>query len=244
MYTTVHMPIEKNKDFIHHTNSVRGSIIREGVFGLEDGMVSTLGAITGIATATGDYFTVILSGCVVISVESISMAVGSYLSSKSEKEIAQRMLYEEKKEIELYPKEEQEEIEDMFVEDGWSRPLAKQMAKEASAKGELMLREMAYRELKLIPDDLEDPKQNAIIMWVTYVVGGAIPLFPYIVIHDIWTALPISIGLALIGLFCLGVITTKFSKRTWWKAGFEMLGLASAAALIGYIVGQAVDRIV
>jgi predicted membrane protein (TIGR00267 family) len=58
--------------------------LREIVFGLEDGMVSTLGVITGIASATNDRNIVIVSGFVVIAVESLSMAAGTYLSNKSE----------------------------------------------------------------------------------------------------------------------------------------------------------------
>ncbi|MFC1787612.1 VIT1/CCC1 transporter family protein [Patescibacteria group bacterium] len=57
--------------------------IREIVFGLEDGLVSTLGAVTGIAAGAGNTFIVILSGLVLIAVEASSMAAGSYLSSKS-----------------------------------------------------------------------------------------------------------------------------------------------------------------
>lgn len=235
--------IEKNKEYLHHANPVDTALIREGVFGLEDGMVSTLGAVTGIATATGDYYTTILAGCVVISVESIAMAVGSYLSSKSEKEIDERMIYEEKIEIDTYPKEEQEEIEQMFIEDGWSKGLAKQMAHEAGNNKELMLKEMSYRELKIIPDNLENPKQNALIMGVTYVFGGSIPIAPYFFFHSMWYAIPVSICATLVGLFTLGALTTKFSKRAWWKAGLEMLSLASAAALIGYAVGQFVEKI-
>lgn len=237
------MPIEKNKEYIHHADPVDTSFVREGVFGIEDGMVSTLGAITGIATATGDFFTVVLAGCVVIAVESIAMAVGSYLSSKSEKEIDERMLFEEKQEIAKFPKEEEEEAYEMFVEDGWSETLAKIMAEEAGKKPDLMLTEMAYRELKIIPDALEKPFHNAVIMGVAYVIGGSIPLLPYIIFQSIYTALPISIGVTLVSLFTVGVITTKFSKRTWWKAGLEMLALASAAAFIGWAVGQGVDAL-
>jgi VIT1/CCC1 family predicted Fe2+/Mn2+ transporter len=57
--------------------------IREIVFGLEDSLVSTLGAVTGIAAGTHDAYTVVLSGLVLIAVEAISMSAGSYLSSKS-----------------------------------------------------------------------------------------------------------------------------------------------------------------
>ena len=57
--------------------------IREIIFGLEDGLVSTLGAVTGIAAGSQNTFVVILSGLVLIAVEASSMAAGSYLSSKS-----------------------------------------------------------------------------------------------------------------------------------------------------------------
>ncbi len=58
--------------------------LREIIFGLEDGMVSTLGAITGLAGATDNRAIVIVSGFVIIAVESLSMAAGTYLSNKSE----------------------------------------------------------------------------------------------------------------------------------------------------------------
>lgn len=57
--------------------------MREIIFGLEDSLVSTLGAITGIAVGTGSQYIVILSGLVLIAAESMSMAAGSYLSSKN-----------------------------------------------------------------------------------------------------------------------------------------------------------------
>ncbi len=57
--------------------------IREIIFGLEDSLVSTLGAVTGIAIGANNTYIVILSGLVLIAAESTSMAAGSYLSSKS-----------------------------------------------------------------------------------------------------------------------------------------------------------------
>src|SRR3989344_7305440 len=89
------MGIHHNPDFIHHQkNSLSVSIIREIVFGMEDGLVSTMGAVTGIAAASQNHFIVILSGVVIIAVESISMGVGSYLSTKSERAMEERILAE------------------------------------------------------------------------------------------------------------------------------------------------------
>ncbi|OGD78334.1 hypothetical protein A2368_04795 [Candidatus Collierbacteria bacterium RIFOXYB1_FULL_49_13] len=58
--------------------------LREIVFGLEDGLVSTLGAISGIAAATHDKTLVLVSALIVVLVESISMAAGTYISDKTE----------------------------------------------------------------------------------------------------------------------------------------------------------------
>ncbi|HYE59930.1 MAG TPA: VIT1/CCC1 transporter family protein [Candidatus Kapabacteria bacterium] len=233
-------PVPHNKEYVHHSNPHLGATIRELVFGMEDGMVSTLGAITGIAAGSNNHFIVVLAGLVIISVESISMAVGSYLSSKSERAIDERKLHEEAHELDVYPEEEKKELIDMYIRDGWPAPLAADMAHVASQNKNLFLQEMAFRELQIIPDKMERPIQNALVMWFSYIAGGIIPLFPYF-FFSFDTAVWVSVVITLIGLFLLGVGTTTFSKRSWWKAGMEMFILASAAAFIGYAVGSIVD---
>ncbi len=232
------------KDFIHHRKNVDTSLVREVVFGMEDGMVSTLGAITGIAAAANNHYLVVLAGLVVISVESISMAVGSYLSNKSEKEIEERKLFEEKFELKAYPEEEKKELIGMYMKDGWPQALAHQMGEVASQNKKLFLREMSVRELNILPENIGNPLKNGMFMGISYIIGGSIPLLPYILISQIPMAITLSIPITLFGLFCLGVGTSHFSKRSWWKAGMEMLVLAALAALVGYGVGQAVDTLI
>ncbi len=230
----------KNPDYIHHQN-IDASIIKEFIFGAEDGMVSTMGSITGIAAATGNPFTVILAGSVIIAVESISMAVGSYLSNKSEQSIDRRMIEEEKEEIKNQLMEEKEEMIELFVRDGWPKKLAKEMADITEKDKDLMLREMAYRELKIDPDDGRVPFKNGIVMGFSYIAGGLIPLLPYLFL-DLFVAIPVSIVFTLVSLFVLGSFTSRYSRRTWWKAGAEMLVLAGLAAMVGYLAGQAIDN--
>lgn len=236
------MPIEYNPKYLHHVEKGGATSVRELIFGMEDGMVSTLGAITGIAAATQNHFTVVLSGFVIIAVESISMAVGSYLSSKSVRAIEERKLNEEKEELEKFPEEEKKELVEMYTHDGWSRPLAQKMAAEAAQNKKLFLQEMAYRELCIIPESREEPGKNGLVMLISYLIGGSIPLLPYLPLA-IAPAFPISIIITLLALFALGVFTTRYSKRRWWAAGFEMLLLAGLAAIVGYAVGQAVERV-
>ena len=131
------MHVKHNPNYIHHQKSNIIGTIREVVFGMEDGMVSTLGAITGIAAATQNYFIVLLTGFVVVAVESISMAVGSYISSKSKRAIDERKLFEEKEELRNFPAEEKEELVGMYLKDGWPKDLAAQMAEHASQNKDL-----------------------------------------------------------------------------------------------------------
>lgn len=230
-------------DFIHHQKkNVNVSIIREAVFGMQDGMVSTFGTVTGIAAATQDPFTIILAGSIIIAVESISMGVGSFISSKSEKEIDERKLQEERIELHEQPEAEKIELEEMFIKDGWPKKLAKSMALEASKNKDLFLQEMAYRELKLIPDSTTSPGKNGLAMLFSYILGGFVPLTAYFLL-PVQTAIPISIVVTLAGLFLVGVWTTRFSKRSWWKAGLEMLVLAGIAGFVGYYIGQMVNTI-
>ncbi len=231
------------KDFIHHQQKVSTSTVRESVFGVEDGMVSTFGAITGIAAATGDPFIVLLTGIVIISVESVSMGVGSFISSKSEIAINKRKLHEEKIEVKEELEHETEEMKELFIKDGWPKAIAKKMSEVTAKDKKLMLREMAYRELKVFPDNLGSPKKNAVAMLFSYIVGGLVPLSSYF-FFPIDKAIILSIPITLLALFMVGAVTTKFSKRNWFKAGSEMLALASLAGAIGYVAGQLVERFI
>lgn len=224
-----------NKNYIHHQKSSVITALKEIVFGMEDGMVSTLGAITGIAIGTRDPHVVLLAGFVIISVESISMGIGSYLSNLSHREVEQRKIAEEKEELENYPEEEKEELEMLYIKDGWPKDLAREMAEVAAKNPDLILKEMIKHELDL-PSEESSPVLGGLFMFSAYIVGGFIPLTAYIFL-PISTALFISTPITLLGLFLLGSATTKFTKQNWLKASLRMLVLGGIALGVGLIAG-------
>ena len=230
------------KNFVHHQNSKLSNNIREIIFGAEDGMVSTLGAITGIAAGTLNSKIVLLSGLVIIAVESISMGIGSYLSNKSVINLSKRKLYEEKLEIINFPKTEKKELLNIYLKHGWPKKIASQMVLVASKDKKLMLEEMAYRELAL-PAKIEDHSlTGGLFMFAFYIVGGTIPLLGYIFL-SLPQAIYFSISITLLSLFILGVFSTRFTRLNWWKAGLQMFILASLAALVGFIVGKIANNL-
>ena len=225
-----------NPAYIHHKEGRTVHNMREIVFGMQDGMVSTLGAVTGIAVGSGDIFVVLLSGIAIIAVESISMGIGSYTSSRSEKKLMERQLDEECQEIIEFPQYEKSELRDFFIRDGWSRETADAMIAEASKNKSLMLREMAYRELHVSPDKSEHPVENGVYMFVAYIIGGLIPLSVYFFL-PLPFAIKVSVAITLAGLFVLGAVIGSFTKEMWYKAGIHMFLFGGVALLAGYLVG-------
>jgi VIT1/CCC1 family predicted Fe2+/Mn2+ transporter len=204
---------------------------------MQDGMVSTLGALTGIAIGSENHFVIILSGLVIIAVESISMGVGSYVSSLSEQDIKKRKIAEERSEIEDNMEQEEKELVTMYQNEGWPTDVAKIMAHTAANDRDLMLTEMTYRELRITPNDEQNPIKNGVYMFFAYIAGGGIPLLPYF-FFPVKTGVPISITVTLLGLFGLGVFVTTLTRQSWIAMGVRMLILGGAALIAGYYIGK------
>lgn len=242
---------EKNTgEYIHHEihnqDTFRARLfnsLREVVFGLQDGIVSTLGAITGIAGGTQDSRIVIISGLVVIVVESLSMAAGTFLSSKSEKEAEQRLLREEAKEIEKYPEAETQELREFYEERGFSAEEIDILVKRITSDKDLWLEEMAFKELGVIPhDDQGNPVRDAIYMGVSYIFGGGLSLIGYFFL-PIEYALPVSILASVIALFIIGYVKGVIVETNKVRSGIEMMTVSLVAAGFGYAVGRIASMI-
>jgi predicted membrane protein (TIGR00267 family) len=215
--------------------------LREAVFGTQDGLISTVGALTGIAAGTRDAGAVVVAGFVIVVVESLSMAAGSYLSSKSQQQYLARILKEEEEEIATEPEKERQEIWEMYRSRGWPDEEIEIIARRLMSNPKLLLEDMAHKELGIFPGALERPLANAVVMGGAYVVGGLVPVLPYLIL-PLHTAMPTSIGGTLLGLFLFGGLKGRIVRQRWWRSGLEMLSVAGAAALAGYLIGLAVDR--
>lgn len=216
--------------------------IRELVFGLEDGLVSTLGAVAGVAAGTEDSRIVVLSGLVLIAVEALSMAAGSYLSNKSHREMLEKRIEDERKEIEEKPEEEAEELRVMYRQRGFNEDETSILVKRITADKELWLEEMMAKELRIGAGDLEEPTARAFVMGMAYVVGGAIPVLPFLLM-PVGVALPVAITATIASLFAVGFAKATATGCSRWKGGMEMVVVASAAAVIGYAIGSFVGSL-
>ncbi len=236
----MHEPKHRNPHFLHHQHSFIHLYGREIMFGMQDGMVSLSGALTGIAVGSNDRFTILLAGLSIIFTAALSMAIGTYNSLVTETKIEKRILAEEKEEIESSLIEEKEEVIELFIADGWPEEISQKMAECAARDNNLMLKEMAYRELGVVPNRFKRPLYKAVIMFVAWMLGGLFPLMPYL-IFPVAVAIIISVIMALIGLFCLGAAMSNFTKQKVILAGLEIMIIGGVAMALGFVVGHFVD---
>ena len=217
-------------------NINKDSWFKEIVFGLEDGMVSTLGAITGIAIGSMDQNTIVLAGIVVITVESISMGVGSYLSNISVKEGQIKILDLEKISLKEDLGEEKSELLKIYLEQGWSDKLAKRMVEEAAKNERLLLNEMSSHEYGLEINNIYQKNNSHWGMFIAYIIGGLIPLSVYLIFN--WqTAIWLSIILTLLSLFGLGVVIAGYNRTNRLTGGWRVFLLGGLAMIIGISAG-------
>src|SRR3989338_8025702 len=220
----------------HHGIAVGGAIrtrLRDAVFGTQDGLISTLGALTGSAAGTGNNEAVVVAGFVIIVVESLSMAAGSYLSSKANREYLERLLKEEEEEIARDPEGERQEIVEMYRLRGYTDPEIEIIARRLLSNPKLLLEDMAHKELGISPASLEEPLGNALVLGTAYVAGGLVPVLPYLTL-PMATDMPVSIIGTLLALFLFGGLKGRLVKQSWWRSGLEMVGVAGVAALAGF----------
>lgn len=225
----------------HSGRDVVRTRLREAVFGTQDGLISTMGALTGIAAGTQSREAVVVAGFVIIAVESLSMAAGSYLSSKSQREYLERLLREEEEEIAREPEKERQEIWEMYRSRGYRDEEIAVIAKRLMSDPRLLLEDMAHKELGISTAALEEPLGNAFVMGAAYVVGGLVPVLPYLLL-PVHAAMPLAVAGTLAVLFLFGGLKGRLVRQSWWRSGLEMLGVAGLAALAGFLIGRLANR--
>lgn len=213
------------------------SAIRELVFGAEDGLVSILGLVTGVAAGTTDSSVVLLAGSVGAISGAISMAAGNYLGVKSHIEVLEHRIRQEHRSISERPEHEHEELVEYYSEHGLTSDELETIVPAVERNKDLMMEEMAAHELGISPDELQNPVWKAIWIFVAYILAAVFPVLPY-ALFRLSTAFKISIVGTIIALFSVGAAKTIYTGRSAIRSGLEMLIIALLAGAAGYLVGR------
>ncbi len=217
--------------------------IREFVFGIQDGLISTVGLLAGIRGATESDTVVILAGFTAMFAGAISMSAGSYLSSSAEKEIFDKELREAEHLAEKEPYLAAEGLLKALSQEGLKREQGYRIVKILAQEKRVFLRTFQEKVFGLGTAEINRPLQAALVMGLSFIVGALIPLLPYLILAGM-KALYLSVTLAAATLFSVGVFKGYLAGRSLLLSGMEFFFIAVGAALLGYLIGFIVQYFV
>ncbi len=211
--------------------------LRAGVFGVNDGLVSNTCLILGVAGALSDPDVVALTGVAGLLAGAFSMAAGEYVSMRSQRELYEYQIKQEKAELERYPEEEAEELALIYNARGVPMEDARRMTLRMIQNPEQALNTLAREELGLNPDELGSPLGAAISSFVAFCLGAALPLTPFLVGFGASTLL-VTGAVSCIALFLIGAALSLFSGRNAFYGGARMLVIGAVAGAATFAIGS------
>jgi VIT1/CCC1 family predicted Fe2+/Mn2+ transporter len=220
-----------------HRGGGRAGSVRAAIFGMNDGLVSNLSLILGVAGAGVEPRTVLVTGFAGLLAGAFSMAAGEYSSVASQRDLLARQVAMERREIAEAPEEEAAELALIFKQKGLSTEQASRTAAEILKNPESALDTLVREELGLDPEDLGSPMGAATSSLAMFSIGALVPILPFLFTSGA-AAVGTSAGLALGVLVGVGGFVGFLSGTSVWRSALRMAGLAAIAAGVTYAVGR------
>ncbi len=227
-----------------------GKYVKSLIYGGVDGIITTFAIVAGVVGANLDFNAILILGFANLLADGLSMGIGDYLSSKSEREYEQGEREREEWEVEHYPEGEKKEMIEIYEDKGMSSEDAKTVVEIISKYPEAWVDIMMTEELGIIETD-ESPIKNSIATFLSFALFGFVPLIVYIIAQLVPTlyanvSLSFLIACVLTGLtlFVLGSLKVKVTGKNFFSSGLEMLVLGGLAAAAAYGIGFALKAMI
>ncbi len=213
--------------------------VREIVFGVQDGILTTLGIITGVGVAEGDRSAVFISGFLALLAGALSMGVGEYLGGKSEREVVQATIDMEKGEMAADPQAEFAEQVAYYKLKGFSAQEAQMIVTRLTQHPDIYLYEMMRDEFGVDPRVAEDTSLRApFAMAASFAGGSLLPIIAFFLPVSMLTSTIVSLVLAVLGLFGVGAYAARTSNRNPVSKGLEIVAFGCVVFVLSYLAGH------
>ena len=215
-----------------------GNALRAAVLGANDGLVSNLSLIMGVAGADMAPRAILVTGLAGLLAGACSMALGEWLSVNTARESAQRQISTEAAELDQIPEEEQEELALIYQAKGVPEDLAKTLAQQLIANKKTALDTLVREELGIDPDELGGSAWiAAATSFMLFAVGAIFPVAPYFALAGT-PALIASLAASGVALVLIGAGTALFTGRGAFFSGVRQLAVGFAAAGVTFGIGK------
>jgi vacuolar iron transporter family protein len=221
----------------HFTSS---AAVRDVVIGMADGLTVPFALAAGLSGAVSQAGIIVTAGLAEIAAGSIAMGLGGYLAAKSDAEHYAAEEKRELQEVKQMPREEMKEVADVFREYGIAeehiKPVVEAMTRQPKQWVDFMMR----FELGLERPDPKRARTSAVTIATAYVVGGLIPLAPYMLTHNAHTALLFSVSVTLVALFVFGLIKGRYTGARPIKSALQTTITGGLAATAAFLIARAI----
>ena len=214
--------------------------LRAAVLGANDGLVSNLSLVMGMAGAAASGKTILLTGLAGLVAGACSMAMGEWISVNSARELAQRQIAIESAELAAAPEEEQEELALIYQAKGIPAEQARALAQRLLSTKGGALDTLVREELGINPEELGGSAWSAAAWsFALFAAGALFPVAPFLFARDRLAILG-SVVLSGLALLAIGAGTSLFTGRSVAFSGARQILIGFAAAAVTYGVGSLV----
>lgn len=215
-------------------------VVRDVVIGMSDGLTVPFALAAGLSGAVAEAGIIVTAGLAEIAAGSIAMGLGGYLAAKSDAEHYAAEKRREEQEVREIPREEMKEVADIFRHYGIAEenihPVVDAMAQKPKEWVDFMMR----FELGLEKPEPERARNSAAVIAVSYVVGGLVPLAPYMLVHSAKTALMISVVVTILALAVFGFVKGRYTGAGRWRSALQTTITGGLAATAAFLIARAI----
>jgi vacuolar iron transporter family protein len=209
------------------------------VFGMEDGAVSIFGLVFGVAASANDGQVVLLAGATGAAAAAVSMMAGDYLETISVRDTARARLARDQAAIAQHPEQKQQELAANLRRAGLGEDEVGQVVGILTRQPGRLARVLTAFDPRLGGDADANPWSHAFWMFASDIFAAATPVLPF-VFFPIDTARLVSLMITSLLLLLLGVGRGLIARRNVLRTALETLGVATAAAVAGVLIGRVV----
>ncbi len=237
-------PLEKRLQAWHGESwhTTKGRMIRDVVFAIDTGLVTTVSFIAGISVSLVIIERIILAGLIQIASGMLATFFGSYVSTKAQKNFFESQIDRERKEIEDDPQKEMQEIREIFGDMGFEEDEQEIAVKHITSNKDVWLEFMVQEEIGISPGLIDNPFEVGFLSAGSFLLGALPAVAPFFIFGSVGQALLISATSVLAFLFVLGLIKSRITKINWLMSGLETLFFGAISSGTGFFLGRVVSE--
>ncbi len=219
------------------------SWIGDAIYGVNDGLGSIFGIVSGVSGATlGNSRFVLIAGLAGMIASALSMGSGAYLAAKSQREIYEAEYAREKEAVALNEAEARELLSLTYQVRGLSSEDADRFVEHMARDKKRLVDALARERLDTTEEGLSKPWTSAISGALSTAVGAFVPVIPFFFTTGV-KAVVIAAIVSLVAHFAVGAAKSLITIRSWWSSGLEMTFVGAIEGAVTYAIGVGLGRL-